>query len=177
MNLQPLVGAGQPEGIVTDLVGDASEINGGGTEASIAADAYTLQNALPARFSANATWQGHIATANTFRQFETTNGALAFPELRETPPSLLGKGSFENSSMDGAVNAAATENNDVLVYGDVRAGFTIVDWVGARLELLPNLVGSNQRPTGQRGAFLWFCTGSKVVVPQALRLLDIPTTA
>ena len=29
----------------------------------------------------------------------------------------------------------------------------------------------------QRGALLWFRTGSNVVVPQAFRLLSIPTTA
>lgn len=170
-------GSGQPEGIVTGLVGTASEIDGGGTEAIIAADAYTLQNALPARFSANATWQSHIATANTFRQFETTNGALAFPELRDTTPRLIGKRWFENSNMDSTIDDTATANNYVLIYGDVRAGFFIVDRIGTTLELIPNLVGSNQRPTGQRGALLWFRTGSKVVVPQALRILDIPTTA
>jgi predicted phage gp36 major capsid-like protein len=33
------------------------------------------------------------------------------------------------------------------------------------------------RPTGQRGALLWFRTGSDVVNPNAFRLLSIPTTA
>lgn len=170
-------GSGQPQGIVTGLAGTASEINTGGTEAIVAADAYTLQNALPARFSANAVWMSHIATANTFRQFETTNGSLKFPSLHENPPSLLGKPWFENSNMDGSINAAATANNFVLIYGDVRAGFFIVDRIGTSIELVPHLFGANGRPTGQRGAFLWFRTGSEVVVPQALRLLDVPTTA
>ena len=44
------------------------------------------------------------------------------------------------------------------------------------LELVPHLVGSNRRPTGQPGALLWFRTGSNVVVPNAFRLLSIPTT-
>lgn len=52
-----------------------------------------------------------------------------------------------------------------------------MDRVGSQLEIIANLVGSNQRPTGQRGALLWFRTGSEVVVPEAARLLDIPTTA
>jgi predicted phage gp36 major capsid-like protein len=30
---------------------------------------------------------------------------------------------------------------------------------------------------GQRGALLWFRTGSDVVIPNAFRLLSIPTTA
>jgi hypothetical protein len=55
--------------------------------------------------------------------------------------------------------------------------FVIVDRIGSTLELVPHLVGSNRRPTGQRGALLWFRTGSNVVVPQAFRLLNIATTA
>lgn len=170
-------GTTAPQGIVTGLVGTASEINGGGTEAIIAADAVTLQNALPARFSGNASWLGHIATLNTFAAFETTNGALRYPSLQDNPPRLLTKPWYEVSNMDGSINAAATANNYVLIYGDVRAGFIIVDRIGSTIELIPHLMGANRRPTGERGALLWFRTGSEVVVPQALRLLDIPTTA
>jgi HK97 family phage major capsid protein len=143
------------QGIVTGLAGTSSEINTTGSEAIVASDAYALQNPLPARFSANATWQSHIDIGNMFRQFETSNGALAFPELREAPPRLIGKRWYENSNMDGSINAAATANNYVLIYGDVGRGFFIVDRVGSTLELMPNLVGSNRRPTGQRGALLW----------------------
>lgn len=171
-------GTGQPAGIVTGLTGTASEINCATSETLTAADAYALQNALPARFSGNATWQSHIAIANEFRAMETTNGALQFPELRNTSPSLLGKQWHENSNMDGTYNPAATANNYVLIYGDVAAGFFIVDRIGATLELIPQLFGTtNGRPTGERGAVLWFRTGSKVVRTQALRMLDIPTTA
>ena len=78
--------------------------------------------------------------------------------------------------MDGTINAAASENNYPLLYGDFGQ-FVIVDRLGSTLELVPHLVGANRRPTGQRGALLWFRTGSNVVVPQAFRLLSIPTTA
>ena len=91
--------------------------------------------------------------------------------------TLLGKPINEVSNMDGAINAAATANNYVLLYGNFKIGFVIVDRIGSQMEMIPNLVGANRRPTGQRGAFLWFRTGSDVVLPQALRMLDIPTTA
>lgn len=168
-------GSGQPKGIVTALAGTASEINGGGTEALIAADPFTLQNALPARFSANAQWCAHIATINTLRQFETTNGALKFPELVGSPAQLLSKPMNELSNMDGSVSAAATANNYLLVYGDFKQ-FVIVDRIGSTIEVLP-AYGANQRPTAQRHCFLTFRTGSDVVVPQAFRMLDVPTTA
>jgi len=170
-------GTTAPQGIVTGLAGTASEINGTTSEAIDDSDPFALQNALPARFSANASWMSHIAIANGYRQMETTNGALQFPELRQSPATLLGKPWNENSNMDGAINAAATANNYVLIYGDVARGYYIVDRIGATLELIPNLMGADNRPTGQRGALLWFRTGGEVVVPQALRMLDIPTTA
>lgn len=169
-------GVGQPTGIITALAGSASEINSGGTEALIAADAYTLQNALPPRFQPNAQWCANLSIINTLRQFETTNGALKFPGLQTNPPTLLGRTIHENSNMDGTINAAATESNYVLLYGDFRQ-FLIVDRIGTRIEFIPNLVGANRRPTGQRGALLWFRTGSDVLVPNAFRLLDVPTTA
>lgn len=170
-------GSTAPQGIITGLAGTSSEINTTGTEALDDSDPFALQNALPARFSAGAVFMSHIATANTYRQMETTNGALQFPELRQDPPRLLGKPWYENSNMDGSINAAATANNYLLVYGDIRRGFYIVDRVGTRIEFIQNVVGANGRPTGQRGAFLYFRTGSEVVLPQALRLLDVPTTA
>ena len=43
------------------------------------------------------------------------------PQLRDTPPYLLGKPVFENWNMNGSINAAATANKDyVLIYGDIR---------------------------------------------------------
>jgi HK97 family phage major capsid protein len=78
--------------------------------------------------------------------------------------------------MDGSINAAATADNYLLAYGD-WSNFVIVDRIGTTIELIPNLVGANRRPTGQRGALMWFRTGSDVVVNEAFRLLDVPTTA
>ncbi|MFD7246971.1 phage major capsid protein [Streptomyces massasporeus] len=169
-------GVNQPTGIVTALAGTSSEINTTGTEALVAADAYALQNALGARWQANAQWVAHLATINTFAQFETANGSLKFPELRVSPRQLLGKPMNENSNMDGSINAAVTANNFVMIYGDFR-NFVIVDRIGSSIELIPNLFGSNRRPTGQRGAMLWFRTGSDSVNDAAFRMLDVPTTA
>jgi HK97 family phage major capsid protein len=167
-------GSTAPQGIITGLAGTASEINGGGSEALDVGDPLLLQNALPARFSARAQWCANIAIINAIGAFETTNGALRFPEVSQG--QLLRKPLNELSNMDGAINAAATANNYVLVYGDFQAGFVIVDKIGSTLEILPGF-GANNRPTGQRHAFLTFRTGSEVVVPNAFRLLDVPTTA
>lgn len=169
-------GSGQPTGFITALTGTASEINTGGTEALIASDPYTLQAALPPRFQANSAWAANLPIINQLRQFETTNGALKWPSLQDEPPMLLGRRMFEVSNMDGAINAAATANNFVLVVGD-WSQFVITDRVGTSIELVPHVFGSNRRPTGQRGFYAWFRTGSDVLVDNAFRMLDVPTTA
>jgi HK97 family phage major capsid protein len=114
---------------------------------------------------------------NAYRQFETSNGSLQFPELRENSANLLGKRFYENSNLDSTIDAAATADNFMAICGDIAKAFYIVDRVGSTLEIIPNLVGANQRPTGQRGALLWFRSGSEVVNAPAARLLNIPTAA
>lgn len=173
-------GSGQPTGLITKLVassGSVALIPPAVAETLGAADVYSVQNALPPRFQPNAQWCANLAIINALRQFETTNGALKFPSLQDNPPRLLSRAMNELSNMDGTINAAASENNYPLVYGDFGAGMVIVDRIGSTLELVPHLFGASRRPTGQRGALLWFRTGSDVVIPNAFRLLSIPTTA
>lgn len=92
-----------------------------------------------------------------------------FPGLQDNPPTLLGRNALELSNMV----ATTTTGSKVLLYGDFQSGYVIVDRIGSTLELVPHLVGSNRRPTGQRGALLWYRVGADVVVPNAFRLLNI----
>jgi HK97 family phage major capsid protein len=135
-----------------------------------------LQNALPARFQPNSAWGAALATINTFRQFETTAGALKFPSLQDNPPRLLGRAMNEISNMDATINAAATEANYLLVLGD-WSQFLICDRIGTQVELVPHVLGANRRPSGQRGFYAWFRTGSDVLVDNAFRILNVATTA
>jgi HK97 family phage major capsid protein len=134
----------------------------------VSGDIYNLQNQLPARFQANAQWCANFSILNTLRQFETAAGALKLPGLHNDPPVLLGRNANELSNMDGVIDAG--QNNHILLYGDF-SNFVIVDRFPSSLELIPNLFGTNRRPTGQRGMFLWARVGSDSVVDNAFRLL------
>ncbi|ORB39764.1 major capsid protein [Mycobacterium persicum] len=170
-------GISQPSGIVSTLADvPASVVSGDGSEVLAASDIYKVQNALPPRFQPRASWTANLAILNLIRQFETTNGALKFPELAANPPMLLGRNVYENSNMDGTINAAATESNHVLLYGDFSQ-FAITLRTGSSLELIPHLVGANRRPRGERGAWLWLRVGSGVLVDNAFRVLRVSTTA
>jgi HK97 family phage major capsid protein len=167
-------GSGQPTGVVQALLGGASKINTTGSEALNAFDPYALQGALPPRFSARAQFQANVAIINGYAQMETANGNLKFPEIKDG--RLLNKPLLENSDLDGVVVPSATADNYVLLYGDFSQ-YIIVDRIGTTLEIIPNLMGAAYRPTGSRGALLWFRTGGNVGTINAFRLLDVPTTA
>ncbi|WP_199236129.1 phage major capsid protein [Micromonospora sp. S4605] len=160
-------GVAQPTGFVTALAGGSSVVASGTADTLAAGDVFNVQNALPARFQARAQWTANLSTINALRQLETTNGALKFPELANG--QLLGRPMNECSDMDGVINASQT--NHILAYGDFN-NFVIVDRIGSTLEVIPNLLGANGRPTGQRGAFLWYRTGSDVLVDNAFRILN-----
>lgn len=162
-------GSGQPKGVITALTGGPSIVNSGTAATLAASDVYAVQNALPPRFQAGAQWCASLSILNTLRQFETGSGALKFPGLHDNPPVLLGRNALELSNMA----ATTTTGSKALLYGDFKAGMVIADRIGSTLELVPHLVGANRRPTGQRGALLWYRVGADVVVPNAFRLLNI----
>jgi HK97 family phage major capsid protein len=136
----------------------------------VSGDVYNLQNQLPPRFQANAQWCGNLATLNTLRQFETAAGALRFPSLQNSPPTLLGRKANELSNMDSTLGGGAG-NDSVLLYGDF-SNFVVTQRVGSSIELIPHLVGANRRPVGQRGVWLWARYGSDSVNHNAFRLLS-----
>lgn len=169
-------GSTQPTGVVTALDGTASEVTPTSGETFTSPDVYKVRQALPPRWQAQAQWLASGAVIDSIDQFETGNGAKKFPGVSENPPSLLRRPLWETSEMDNSINPAATADNFVLLYGDFSQ-FVIVDRIGTTIELIPNLVGANRRPTGQRGAFMWFRTGSDVTTENAFRVLNVATTA
>jgi HK97 family phage major capsid protein len=85
-------------------------------------------------------------------------------------PTMLGRPVHESSDIDGVIDAAA--NNYILLFGDVRAAYTIVDRVGRSGGAGAHLVGANRRPTGQRGLYAYWRGGAGVVNAGAVRLLN-----
>lgn len=161
-------GIGQPTGIVTALTGGASVVASATADTFAAADVYALQNALPARFQERAQWAANLTIINTASEFVLGAAERTFPEIRDD--RLLRKPLNECSNMDGTITALA--DNYVLVYGD-WSNYVIAARIGATIELIPNLMGANQRPTGQRGALLWFRVGADSVVDESFRVLNV----
>jgi HK97 family phage major capsid protein len=63
-----------------------------------------------------------------------------------------------------------TTGSKILAMGDFRS-FVIVDRIGIDLEIVSHLIGSNQRPMGQRGIYAMWRNTSKVLDANAFRVL------
>lgn len=161
-------GSGQPTGIVTALTGTSSEVNVAGTSLALA-DVYAVDDALPARYRGMAAWLANRAIYNDVRQLSDAN-TQAWERLgADVPPQLLGRNAYESENMDGAITAA--QSNYVLIYGDF-SNYVIADRVGMTVEFIPHLVGTNRRPTGQRGWYAFYRVGADSVNDGAFRMLD-----
>lgn len=172
-------GSGEPTGLITALVAaDVNVIDPSTAEEFNLVDIFNVANALAPRWRANGTFGASFRFLNETAAFQTENGSLQFPTVQETPRSLLGSPAVEISNMaSAAIDPSATSTaNQVLVFGDFRQ-FVIVDRYPLSVELVNNLFGSNQRPTGQRGIVAHHRVGSDLLTANAFALLDIPTAA
>lgn len=157
-----------PEGLLTGTTLDVAPAVGGSFSSE---DLYNLEEALPERFLANATWLGHRSAFNAARQLgsDSDGGDLWVRLAAGLPPELIGYPARRQSEMP-AFNPAAAAGTPQLVLGDFRQ-FLIVDRVGMNVELVQHLFGPNRRPTGQRGIYAIWRNGCKVLVDNAFRRL------
>lgn len=136
-------------------------------------DLMAVQNALKPRYSAGASWLSSIAQINRTRSLAMSQtGAGLWQDLgADTPATFLGRGYYEWANAP----ATATTGDYPVLYGNVAAGYAIVDHVGgSRVELLPQLFGStNGLPIAARGFLLYWRTGAVVTNADAFRVLKV----
>lgn len=159
-----------PQGVLT---GATTLVPTAASTALVRTDLYGVKNALPHRFRNNAQWLAEDSFYDAVRGLDE-DGDIWAPLSDDKGSRLLGKPVNEASEMPAFALTAGTK---VAVYGDFARAFLIVDRIGMSVELIPQVFGANGRPTGQRGIFaIWF-NGSKVIVPQALRVLQMKPSA
>jgi HK97 family phage major capsid protein len=147
-------GTNEPQGIVTGL-----DVFGGSP--STPDDLIAAQNDLGARWQANARWLANLAGINSIGQM-VVEASTDYARILDDAGNLLRKPIAEVSFL----------GDDNVVYGDVKAGFVIVDRLGMAIEPTgPTFDKDTGRPDGYRGFLCIWRSGSKVVVPDALRLL------
>lgn len=163
------VGTGiNPQGLVAGL-GASAKVDTTTATTFAVGDVHKLKGQLPPRFRARASWMASDTVYSLTRQFGTSLGSSFWVDLNDDRPSrLLGKPAFENSEMAETIVA----NNRIMVYGDF-SHYLIAERIGMNVELIPHLMGANQRPTGQRGIYaIWFNSG-KILADNAFRYLNV----
>ncbi|MCL1869763.1 MAG: phage major capsid protein [Promicromonosporaceae bacterium] len=153
-------GSGQPTGIITAAT--TSPVSTGGAFSS--ANVVALQNAMPARFSQNASFVAPLPVINAVGSFETANGALRFPEVSDG--RLLHRGLTEDSNLSADMT---TTGSKFMVYGDFRQ-YLVATRVGASIVVLPSF-GANGRPTADNNFFVALRVGADALIPGAFRVL------
>jgi HK97 family phage major capsid protein len=163
-------GTNEPVGFLTigttGALTTTQRVQTAGAGAIAIGDIYALKQALPARFMANASWLMHPTRVDgVFRLVGSgsTTEPQIMPQGRGGP--LLGKPVYEISSMTTAV----ATGSKWAVYGDFTK-FAIIDRLGFSVELIPHLFGATNRfPTGSRGLYGFWRTGTSVLAANGLR--------
>ncbi len=168
-------GSHVPEGILTGAT--TTVPTAGNTSASFGPeDLRAVKRALPPRFKARAAWLANEGIYDIARGFGEDSGADVWqPSLQEgNPDKLLGKPAYEHSLMD----EDATAGNSIAVYGDWKQ-FAIVDRIGMSIELIPHkpVIDSGAlKYKGQRALYCYWRNTSKVLTPNAFRVLVVETS-
>lgn len=157
-----------PGGVPGSLDFATCQVDGGGSFSS--ADLYEVEEDLPPRWRARASWMANRSIYNRIRQLgSSSDGGDLWVRLGQgLPPELIGYPAYEASAM---TTTTAGTNDRLLVFGDFSQ-FLIVDRVGMSVELVPHLfaTGAN-RPSGQRGLYAFWRNNATVLVDNAFRFL------
>lgn len=157
-------GSGQPEGLLTATV---TSVNSGSAAAVTAAGLIDLFHALPEHYSRNSTFIAKRATIGSIRKL-TDPGTGAFiwqPGLAAGDPGML-LGRPYRECIDMPAEAA---NAYPVMFGDIRAAYTIVDRQGIRVV---------RDPYSNKPSVEFYTTkrvGGAVVLAEALRKLKCST--
>lgn len=162
-----------PEGVVTGVYATAgSRVKLTTPGAFVEADIFKPVDALPPRHVPNASWLANKSVYNLARQIDNSGGSALWARLADGRPSrLVDYPVYEASAMAGATDLT-TINIKLMLLGDFKK-FLIVDRIGMSVELIPHLFGTaNNFPTGQRGLYAVWRNSSKVLDPNAFRILE-----
>lgn len=158
-------GGGQPFGVVTrcSTLGALAFGESGSTveKAVVLSDVYNVDNALGPRWRQNASWMANKTIFNTLRNLGDAAGNNYWVDFGGAMPSkLIGYPTYLSSAMDTTIVSGSADY--VLLLGDFRNGYKIVDRVGMQMRYNPLVIGSNRRPTGEVGWFAYWRTAGDV---------------
>ena len=161
-----------PEGVAAGL--DASSDVGTTGNGLDVADLYRLEGSLPPKHRARAQFLANKAVYSQIRQFSvgtTGEGSVWTRGLAVGDPAqLLGYPAREVSTMESDPTA---DGERIMLFGDFRAGFIIVDKVGMTIEIDPHVRNGDGKWVGARALLAHYRNSSLVINDNALRALVV----
>jgi HK97 family phage major capsid protein len=167
-------GTNEPVGIFAASGGltTTQRIQTATTATTAIGDLYALKAALAStRFWTRATFVANPTVWDVFFRF-VGGGNTTEPEpfTNGRGGAFLGTPKVEWSPMATATTVTGTK---IAIVGD-WSGYVVGDRIGSQVELVPHVFGAASRyPTGQRGLYYWWRTGTAVAKPNALRYLEV----
>jgi HK97 family phage major capsid protein len=167
-------GSNQPQGLFSGAGGlqTTQRTQTATSSTTVIGDLYAVRQAISStRFWKNATFAASPTAWDIFYRYvaqASTTDPLPFTQGRGGP--FLGTPKVEWSTMSAATTVTGSK---VAIVGD-WSGYVIADRVGASVELIPHIFGSaNRYPTGQRGLYYYWRTGTAVSKPSAFAYLEV----
>lgn len=126
---------------------------------------------LPERYRRNAVWLMNVDVENEIRAFGsgTATSRFTVDQTREGISLLNGKPVLLSDSAPTFTGTTGASN--ILVVGDF-SNYLVAQRAGMNIELVPHLLGSNRRPSGQRGWYAWARVGADSINDLGFRLLQ-----
>lgn len=166
--------ANTPGGLIYDLVTNYTSqiVASAGSNTFAEIDLHNMNDALPDRFEEGAAWLAAKETYSKTRVFASSGGGDPWEYLANGLPSLLlGYPHYKSPSIDSTFGSG---ENYILLLGRFNEAFGIVDRLGTTIELIPQLFGgTNNFPTGERGLFMNWRTGTGVLNQSAVVVLNV----
>ena len=159
-------GVGEPEGIIFRLDADGTSLVPSATFDLDALDSVTGSLGPRFRVQGRTNYAANITILQKIRQLGTA-GAPANSIYDQISGVLNGYPAQELSHMDDTWIAG----KEVLLFGDFKTGFVIVDRIGLAVEFVPQVFDGSGDPLGQRGVYARWRNTSKVITVHAFRLL------
>lgn len=176
-------GTNEPEGLIYALNADGgSTIETGTGHALDVSDLSLLIKALPPRFRANAQWLGTLGVYMDLADSvdDQTNFWVPISQGFANRPSgntghaLRGYAANDASGMSDLIT---TTGEHVLVFGDFKKGFAIIDRLGMTIKVDPFVRNAAGKLTGAYELVCYFRNTSLLKTAAAFRMLDIKSTA
>lgn len=158
----------QPEGILNGTV--VARVNAGQAGAITADDILKLIYEVPAQYRQNGVFIMNSKTELALRLLKDSNGQYLWqPSLQAGRPNTFAGYPIYNQEDVPQIPAAGTAA-DVVIFGDVRAGYRILDRLGMTVQRLTELYAEQ----GLVGFKVHRRVGGGVIRPNALRILKVP---